>query len=119
MEGVICKSSHVIFSISKGVSLKTQEMYALVFVTRYLDIFWNFSSLYNTIMKLVFLATSFAIIYFMRFKYRHSYDKYAPPPAQPAFIWWPYHSVRVEWKISPHSINVLPLHGFGTHHFMF
>lgn len=58
-----------------GVSLKTQEMYALVFVTRYLDIFWNFSSLYNSIMKIVFLGTSFAIIYFIRMKYRHSYDK--------------------------------------------
>jgi hypothetical protein len=55
-------------------------MYALVFVTRYLDIFWNFSSLYNSIMKIVFLGTSFAIIYFIRMKYRHSYDKYGLPP---------------------------------------
>lgn len=28
-----------------GISLKTQELYALVFVTRYLDIFTNFISL--------------------------------------------------------------------------
>jgi ER lumen protein retaining receptor len=29
-----------------GISLKTQEMYALVFATRYLDLFTNFVSLY-------------------------------------------------------------------------
>jgi len=34
-----------------GISLKTQELYALVFITRYLDLFWNFYSLYNSIMK--------------------------------------------------------------------
>jgi len=51
----------------RGISLKTQEMYALVFVTRYLDLFTNFVSLYNTTMKLVFLGTSSSIIYFMRY----------------------------------------------------
>ena len=34
-----------------GISLKTQELYALVFITRYLDLFWNFYSMYNSIMK--------------------------------------------------------------------
>jgi ER lumen protein retaining receptor len=34
-----------------GISLKTQQLYVLVFITRYLDVFWNFMSLYNTIMK--------------------------------------------------------------------
>lgn len=34
-----------------GVSLKTQELYAIVFVARYLDLFWNFLSIYNWIMK--------------------------------------------------------------------
>ena len=29
-----------------GVSLKTQELYALVFITRYLDLFFRFISLY-------------------------------------------------------------------------
>jgi len=60
-----------------GISLKSQELYALVFVTRYLDIFYNFISMYNTIMKLVFLSTSFAIIYLMRYNsaIRATYDK--------------------------------------------
>lgn len=51
----------------RGISLKTQELYTLVFVCRYLDLFWNFISLYNTVMKIVYLSTSFAILYFMRF----------------------------------------------------
>ena len=30
-----------------GVSLKTQELYAIVFIARYPDLFWNFLSIYN------------------------------------------------------------------------
>jgi len=59
------------------VSLKTQELYALVFLTRYLDLFTNFISLYNTLMKLIFLASSGAIVYYMRFHkvVKQKYDK--------------------------------------------
>eukprot|EP00898_Chlorokybus_atmophyticus_P008312 jgi/Chlat1/8482/Chrsp80S07884 len=60
-----------------GVSLRTQELYAIVFVTRYLDLTFHFVSVYNTVMKLVFLGSAFAIVYYMR---RHkvisqTYDK--------------------------------------------
>ncbi|KAI0530734.1 hypothetical protein KFK09_000282 [Dendrobium nobile] len=60
-----------------GISLKTQELYALVFVSRYLNIFTDFISLYNTIMKLIFLGTSFSIVWYMRYHkiVRRSYDK--------------------------------------------
>jgi len=34
-----------------GISLKTQELYVLVFVTRYVDLLWNFASMYNWVMK--------------------------------------------------------------------
>ncbi|GAY33799.1 hypothetical protein CUMW_282200 [Citrus unshiu] len=44
---VLLLKIHTIKSCS-GVSLKTQELYALVFATRYLDIFTDFVSLYNT-----------------------------------------------------------------------
>ncbi|KAI9156868.1 hypothetical protein LWI28_013471 [Acer negundo] len=50
-----------------GISLKTQELYALVFVTRYLDLFTRYISFYNSVMKLVFLGTSFAIVWYMRY----------------------------------------------------
>lgn len=34
-----------------GISLKTQFLYALVFLCRYVDLFWNFASMYNWTMK--------------------------------------------------------------------
>mmetsp|Transcript_4073 Transcript_4073/g.7506 ORF Transcript_4073/g.7506 Transcript_4073/m.7506 type:complete len:314 (+) Transcript_4073:68-1009(+) len=49
-----------------GISLKSQELYLLVFLARYMDIFWNFISLYNSIMKLLFIGTTVYIIYMMR-----------------------------------------------------
>mmetsp|Transcript_5798 Transcript_5798/g.10386 ORF Transcript_5798/g.10386 Transcript_5798/m.10386 type:complete len:224 (-) Transcript_5798:336-1007(-) len=56
----------------EGVSLKTQELYLLVFVTRYLDLF-NFSRMdflhvYNFGMKLVYIAASATIVYYIRYK---------------------------------------------------
>ncbi|XP_021621149.2 ER lumen protein-retaining receptor isoform X1 [Manihot esculenta] len=50
-----------------GISLKTQELYALVFLTRYLDLFTKYYSIYNTAMKLVFIGTSVAIVWYMRY----------------------------------------------------
>lgn len=47
--------------------MKTQELYAIVFATRYLDIFTSFVSLYNTSMKLVFLGSSFSIVWYMKY----------------------------------------------------
>ncbi|XP_049406798.1 ER lumen protein-retaining receptor [Solanum stenotomum] len=73
---VLLLKIHTIKSCA-GVSLKTQELYALVFVTRYLDIFTDFISLYNTTMKLVFLGSSLSIVWYMRHHkiVRRSYDK--------------------------------------------
>ncbi|XP_077234880.1 ER lumen protein-retaining receptor-like isoform X2 [Tasmannia lanceolata] len=50
-----------------GISLKTQELYVIVFATRYLDLFTNYVSFYNTVMKLVFLGTSVSIVWYMRY----------------------------------------------------
>ncbi|GMJ09004.1 endoplasmic reticulum retention defective 2B [Hibiscus trionum] len=60
-----------------GISLKTQELYAIVFASRYLDIFTDFISLYNTLMKLIFLGSSFSIVWYMRVHkiVQRSYDK--------------------------------------------
>lgn len=59
-----------------GISLKTQELYLIVFLARYLDLFTNFHSVYNTCMKIFFIAASAWIIYLIRFKdpYRSSYE---------------------------------------------
>ncbi|RRT39349.1 hypothetical protein BHE74_00047151 [Ensete ventricosum] len=60
-----------------GISLKTQELYALVFLTRYLDLFTYVVSVYNTLMKIVFISSSIAIVWCMRFHpvVRRTYDK--------------------------------------------
>ncbi|PKU75895.1 ER lumen protein-retaining receptor [Dendrobium catenatum] len=73
---VLLLKIHTIKSCA-GISLKTQELYALVFVSRYMNIFTDFISLYNTIMKLIFLGTSFSIVWYMRYHkiVRRSYDK--------------------------------------------
>lgn len=57
--------------------MKTQELYAVVFATRYLDIFTDFISLYNTIMKFIYLGSSFSIVWYIRHHkiVRRSYDK--------------------------------------------
>ncbi|XP_051128825.1 ER lumen protein-retaining receptor A isoform X4 [Andrographis paniculata] len=60
-----------------GVSLKTQELYAIVFVARYLDLFTDFISVYNSVMKVIFIGSTLAIVYCMRFDpvMRRSYDR--------------------------------------------
>jgi ER lumen protein retaining receptor len=51
-----------------GVSCRMQEMYALVFCFRYLDLLWSFISLYNTVMKIIFITTTMYLIWLMRYK---------------------------------------------------
>merc|ERR1711871_618684 len=60
-----------------GISLKTQEIYAIVFLSRYVDLFWNFISGYNMIMKVIFITSSLAIVYIIRFGVPHkdTYDR--------------------------------------------
>ncbi|GJD07736.1 ER lumen protein-retaining receptor [Galdieria sulphuraria] len=63
-----------------GISRKTLELYAIVFLTRYLDLFTggyfdSALSLYNTVLKLLFLASTFYCVYLLRVKYRHTYDR--------------------------------------------
>jgi len=53
---------------SAGISCKTQEIYLVVFCVRYMDLFFYFISLYNTVMKLFFISSTAGIIYLMRFK---------------------------------------------------
>ncbi|KAJ1655828.1 endoplasmic reticulum retention protein [Dispira simplex] len=57
-----------------GISLKTQALYFLVFLTRYLDLFVYFISLYNTLMKVFFIGSAGYIIYQIWYEYRPTYD---------------------------------------------
>ncbi|XP_002733385.1 ER lumen protein-retaining receptor 2 [Saccoglossus kowalevskii] len=57
-----------------GVSGKSQILFALVFTTRYLDLFTNFISMYNSAMKLIYLVCSYATVFLMYFKFKATYD---------------------------------------------
>ncbi|XP_018616907.1 ER lumen protein-retaining receptor 3 [Scleropages formosus] len=57
-----------------GISGKSQVLFALVFTTRYLDLFTSFISIYNTVMKVVFLVLSYATVYLIYLRFRSSYD---------------------------------------------
>jgi len=50
----------------EGISLRTQAIYLLVFLCRYIDIFWNFISLYNSVMKVLFIGTTGYILFMMK-----------------------------------------------------
>jgi len=57
-----------------GISGKSQFLFALVYTTRYLDLLTNFVSLYNSVMKIVFLGGSYGTLYLMYMKFRATYD---------------------------------------------
>jgi len=57
-----------------GISGKSQILFAITFIARYLDLFTNFVSLYNSVMKVVYLMASFATVYLMYVKFKATYD---------------------------------------------
>jgi len=58
-----------------GISGRSQLLFALVFTTRYLDIFTNFVSIYNTVMKIFFIISSYGTLYLMFVKFKATYDR--------------------------------------------
>ena len=90
-----------------GISLKTQFLYAVVFSTRYLDLFTSYISLYNTVMKLFFLGTSWHICYLMRYKspWKATYDR-------------DNDSFRIRYLIIPCAVLALIFHRHTMHEFM-
>ncbi|KAF2346590.1 ER lumen protein retaining receptor [Trinorchestia longiramus] len=57
-----------------GISGRSQILFGMTFIARYLDIFTNFVSIYNSVMKVVYLAASFATLYLMYVKFKATYD---------------------------------------------
>jgi ER lumen protein retaining receptor len=59
---------HKIFVVknAQGLSRKTQELYLMVFVTRYLDLFTLFFDFYNSFMKVYFICSTGILIFSMR-----------------------------------------------------
>ena len=63
-------------SSASGISFKSQFLYLLVYITRYLDLFWTdpTRSLYNTTFKIVFIASQSYIVYLMLSDYKPTHD---------------------------------------------
>ncbi|KAI3630314.1 hypothetical protein MIR68_011749 [Amoeboaphelidium protococcarum] len=80
-----------------GISLKTQILYTVVYTTRYLDLFVHFISLYNTLMKMIFITSSSYILYLMTRKYRATYDPQ-------------YDTFRIEFLLVPSTLLALLFH---------
>lgn len=57
-----------------GISGKSQILFSIVYTTRYLDLLTTFVSPYNTFMKIVFIAASYATVYLMYVKFKATYD---------------------------------------------
>lgn len=86
-----------------GISGKSQLMFALVFVTRYLDLVTNFVSIYNTTMKVFYIASTIGTCYLIFLKFKATYDGN-------------HDSFRVEFLVVPaaglaclvnHSFNIM------------
>ena len=71
---ILFPSNVKFFSIFSGLSGKSQILFALVFSTRYLDLVLTFISVYNTVMKIIYLVCSFGTVYLMLVKFKATYD---------------------------------------------
>ena len=70
-----------------GISIKTQELYLVVFITRYLDLLTIFYSMYNTLMKILFISATAYIIYMIKGT-RNEPFKTSYEEAHDSFLHW-------------------------------
>lgn len=105
---------------AKGISLKTQILYAAVFITRYLNLLtFDFGSFYNTILKLMFLGSTFYSIHIIK-KYTKEITQYVDnfpisyliiPSAILALIFnYKFTVLEILWSFSLwlESVSILP-----------
>jgi len=85
-----------------GISGKSQVLFLIVFVSRYLDLVTNFVSVYNTTMKIFFIASAAGTVYLMFIKFKATYDGN-------------HDTFRVEFLLGPIAILALVLnHEFSV-----
>ncbi|KAI1753714.1 putative HDEL sequence binding protein [Xylaria castorea] len=56
-----------------GISFKSQALYLVVYITRYLDLF-STESIYNIVFKILFIGSQGYIVYLMTTKYKPTHD---------------------------------------------
>jgi len=73
--GSICILLHKMVQMKScsGISFKSQVLYLIVYITRYLDLF-STHSLYNLVFKILFISTQGYIIYLMINTYKPTND---------------------------------------------
>lgn len=65
----------IISSYFTGISGRSQLLFAVVYTTRYLDLFFVFISVYNSAMKVMFIAASYGTLYLIYVKFKVTYDR--------------------------------------------
>jgi ER lumen protein retaining receptor len=80
--------------IKLGVSGKSVLLYAIVFTCRYLDLFTHIISLYNSVMKIIYLVSTFFTLYLIYRKFRATYDRN-------------HDTFRIEFLILPSAVLAL------------
>ncbi|KAK1445121.1 ER lumen protein retaining receptor like protein [Babesia gibsoni] len=131
LAGDLCHLASLVLLILKlklsknclGISCRMQELYFMVFATRYLDLFVYYISLYNTAMKLLFLSVTAYTVYLIRFcnpiaqTYnrkidRFPYEKYVLGPVFVLSLLTTsrYHLLDLMWTFSIwlESVAILP-----------
>lgn len=108
---MVSNLNHVcVCTLSLGISGKSQVLFALVFTTRYLDLVFSFISIYNTVMKIIFLVTAYGTLYLMFIKFKATYDSN-------------HDTFRAEFLLIPavglallvnHEFSVLEVRKFGS-----
>ncbi|KAI8900290.1 ER lumen protein retaining receptor-domain-containing protein [Globomyces pollinis-pini] len=84
-----------------GISFKSQLLMAIVFCTRYMDLFSHFYSFYNTFMKMIYIAISIFVVVLMKTQLKTSWD-----PKLDTF--------RIEFLLVPCAILAALVHYNGS-----
>ncbi|TKA40877.1 hypothetical protein B0A54_07789 [Friedmanniomyces endolithicus] len=63
-------------SSASGISFKTQFLYLIVYIARYLDLFWTSptKAIWNTVFKIIFIVSQAYIVYLMLVDYKPTHD---------------------------------------------
>jgi len=117
---ILLQKMHQTSSCS-GISFKSQALYLIVYITRYLDLFPTFTqSAWNTVFKILFLASSGYTIYVMTTEYKPTHDpnldtfrvQYLLGGSLFLALIWPYEYTLIEilWAFSIwlESVAILP-----------
>ncbi len=94
-------------------------LYAIVFTTRYLDLFTNFVSYYNTFMKVVFILCTYATLALILWKFRTTYDSESdsfraevlvfPAAGLAVLVNHEFTVMEVSWSSGPGHVQVFAL----------